>query len=505
MTESIWKRRDFVISTFLTGAWFATGCHTLSGGSTLEDQGPAMPGRSNWNDLDASLKDKYRTAVSWFKANDKQKYPASDPRSFLTWKKLASVHAQSCQHMNNLFLPWHRLYLNYFENACRYALGDASFMLPYWDFADKAFPDEFFAMTDLQSKRKITKGGRIPQEFVNQKLMKRLLTLNDFYAFHSGVSPTVFAQSDMMTSLLEGSAHNAVHTNVGGEMLGSNAPLDPIFWLVHANIDRIWATWALQNSNAVIPPEPALGVHGASKQWLETTVELSFNDRPGDAKKSLAKLLPDLPEGPHNARASARMKVKDLISTRNLHYSYDSLIGAKKVVNAVDFNRRNERLIDGISRVENNVLLSNLTVNEEVAGRLKDLNDPNNHASLLVLNVPIIPDPEVSNRTILRFFAFNAEELTLAAANELRGPLAVQRPDYLGSYNFLIQGHVHHEQVSQGTIHLNLDITEWLKKRGDFKKLTLLMVALDTGQSHAIVNLFGDIETEMKIQYSTLD
>ena len=56
------------------------------------------------------------------KANDKQTFPADDPRSLLSWDKIVNVHRVSCQHGNHLLLPWHRLYLQYFEQACRFAL-----------------------------------------------------------------------------------------------------------------------------------------------------------------------------------------------------------------------------------------------------------------------------------------------------------------------------------------------------------------------------------------------
>ncbi len=43
---------------------------------------------------------------------------------------------------------------------------------------------------------------------------------------------------------LEGTPHGAVHVGVGGLMGSFNtAALDPVFWLHHANIDRIWEIW----------------------------------------------------------------------------------------------------------------------------------------------------------------------------------------------------------------------------------------------------------------------
>lgn len=41
--------------------------------------------------------------------------------------------------------------------------------------------------------------------------------------------------------------HNQVHRWIGGDMLVGTSPNDPIFWLHHANVDRLW--WAWQNSS----------------------------------------------------------------------------------------------------------------------------------------------------------------------------------------------------------------------------------------------------------------
>src|SRR5262249_45000154 len=37
--------------------------------------------------------------------------------------------------------------------------------------------------------------------------------------------------------------HNRVHNWVGGSMLAMSSPNDPVFWLLHANLDRLWAAW----------------------------------------------------------------------------------------------------------------------------------------------------------------------------------------------------------------------------------------------------------------------
>jgi tyrosinase len=51
--------------------------------------------------------------------------------------------------------------------------------------------------------------------------------------------------------------HNRVHTWVGGDMQPGTSPNDPVFFLHHANVDRLWARW--QAAHATVPYAPASG------------------------------------------------------------------------------------------------------------------------------------------------------------------------------------------------------------------------------------------------------
>ena len=58
--------------------------------------------------------------------------------------------------------------------------------------------------------------------------------------------------------------HNLVHRWVGGDMLTGTSPNDPVFWLHHCNVDRIW--WQWQNAagplRPYLPPASAVGPIG---------------------------------------------------------------------------------------------------------------------------------------------------------------------------------------------------------------------------------------------------
>jgi len=67
---------------------------------------------------------------------------------------------------------------------------------------------------------------------------------------------TNFVSFQTMLERIHGGVHNAVggpDPALGGQMAGPNSPADPLFWLHHANIDRIWAEWQ-DNNPAKNPP-----------------------------------------------------------------------------------------------------------------------------------------------------------------------------------------------------------------------------------------------------------
>ena len=63
-----------------------------------------------------------------------------------------------------------------------------------------------------------------------------------------------------------------VDVAVGGTINSASSPSDSVFWLHHANIDRLWAQWQTAhpkaktpNSATVLQPSPLLGVKIATQ------------------------------------------------------------------------------------------------------------------------------------------------------------------------------------------------------------------------------------------------
>lgn len=74
----------------------------------------------------------YARAVAAMQSRDR-----NDPTS---WRYLATIHDTECQHYSWFFLPWHRIYLHYFERVIRQTIADlggpSDWALPYWNYSD---------------------------------------------------------------------------------------------------------------------------------------------------------------------------------------------------------------------------------------------------------------------------------------------------------------------------------------------------------------------------------
>lgn len=195
--------------------------------------------------------DAYRRGVAAMKA-----LPDSDCRS---WAYQANIHGtnlpssqwppnapfSSCAH-NSSFLPWHRMYLFHFENIIRKLSGYEDFALPYWNYSktNQAKIPEAFRLPAASSNTLydgtrnsgMNGGNTISSNTVNTT---SAMAQTNFFSFSNSVN---------------GTPHGGVHVTVGGNMGGFNtAGRDPLFWLHHCNIDRLWEKWLTQGAGRANP------------------------------------------------------------------------------------------------------------------------------------------------------------------------------------------------------------------------------------------------------------
>lgn len=214
------------------------------------------------------------------------------------------------------FTSWHRLYIWHFERICEKALADKlggkKFGLPYWNYLD---------LTQLKLPKSILDpqvriGGRLVDnalhhddrrpEFVSQGLRAIRTdpdstdilardTMRSKQFFDLSTSNGGFRQG--FSSAIDGTPHGSVHVRVGTEDgLGmgdfATAGRDPIFWLHHNNIDRLWESWRAPTAAGVSTRDPKAP---KASTWLNRTFKFAGVDGKASFKKASDALsLPKL-------------------------------------------------------------------------------------------------------------------------------------------------------------------------------------------------------------------
>jgi tyrosinase len=180
-------------------------------------------------------------------------------------------------HDGTVLFPWHRQLLDLFERELQTINPQVT--IPYWNWAVDNQPtssiwnDDFMGGNGDPTDNHVVKTGPFRQ---GQWILTRdgpdlrrdfgdwvsslptaqdeqvALTIPnyDVFPYDSGSDITQSFRNFMAgwnSPTIEPERHNRVHNWVGGSMLTEASPNDPVFWLVHANLDRIWADWETQH------------------------------------------------------------------------------------------------------------------------------------------------------------------------------------------------------------------------------------------------------------------
>lgn len=260
--------------------------------------------------------------------------PISDP---LSWRYQAAIHDyvpsedpfrsasdvlpsssdqtrfwRACQHGSWFFLPWHRMYLHHFEKMIMGHVarlgGPSDWALPYWNYSASAnaarLPEPF--------RDRNLPDGSPNHLFVNERDPRAnrgqsFATSTDTDITGALAEPTfgaaggsngfggarVRSHAGNGVGVLEVTPHGLMHVAVSGPsasgFMGSftRAPLDPIFWLHHCNIDRLWKVWRRSASSHTDPTENA---------WLDEPFD--FHDATGAAVTMTSKQVLDTRAAP---------------------------------------------------------------------------------------------------------------------------------------------------------------------------------------------------------------
>jgi Common central domain of tyrosinase/Polyphenol oxidase middle domain len=214
---------------------------------------------------------------------------ATSARELIGWNQ--------CEHGSYYFFSWHRMYLYFFERILRAASGDPNLALPYWNWSDpsqRALPQPFWQPqtgnplyippsytepdgTVLEGRpagvdagTSILSGGTVDFSVAFADTNFDSPAGNGLSFGGQIASPTQFNSPH---GALESQPHDVVHVALSGLMGDPDtAAQDPIFWLHHANIDRLWNHWIAQGGGRQDPTDAA---------WLNTI--FTFFDENGTA------------------------------------------------------------------------------------------------------------------------------------------------------------------------------------------------------------------------------
>lgn len=188
-------------------------------------------------------------------------------------------------HWNIGFCAWHRQYLRELEKALQAEVAGVT--IPYWDWTDHVgavstlFTNEFLGslrvgapgpVTDSVLRNPVPPAQRPawwPAGATGYPIHPLLRDGFGSVLARGSVGvgwPPTAAQIDQLERLvvmqpdvhpfwffwlvleaghpqIAAATHNTGHNFIGGHMSGGFSPNDPIFWLHHANVDRLWANW----------------------------------------------------------------------------------------------------------------------------------------------------------------------------------------------------------------------------------------------------------------------
>ncbi|KAK7931176.1 hypothetical protein PG985_001888 [Apiospora marii] len=237
-----------------------------------DDSGCADPAkRVEWRTLGADVQKQYVDAVLCLKTK-----PSGMGLNTTRYDDFPYVHTKLDQtiHTVAMFLPWHRLFVQVYEDSLR----DCGYTGPmaYWDWTLDTADVTKAPVWDPETG--FGGNGDPAIDPLKESSLKKCLVDGPLkgsqvaYTMH-GYAPHCLARNwnsgiafpgDMLADSytkevvaevaakdnyadfryeLEGGPHGAIHSAVGGDMSPATSPNDPIFFLHHAQIDRLWTQW----------------------------------------------------------------------------------------------------------------------------------------------------------------------------------------------------------------------------------------------------------------------
>ena len=149
-------------------------------------------------------------------------------------------------HSNAGFLPWHRAFMLDLERELQKL--DPSVTLPYWRFDEPApnlFTKDYIGVPNENGTLDFSETN--PLRFMSPPIIR-------IPRFDTNTQSAQWVMNEMSTMalgnnytgfiMMEGDPHGSAHGNFDGSISDiSAAAKDPLFFMLHANVDRLWAKW----------------------------------------------------------------------------------------------------------------------------------------------------------------------------------------------------------------------------------------------------------------------
>jgi tyrosinase len=173
---------------------------------------------------------------------------------FSDFRNVHSAAGDPEAHGRAGFLPWHRAFLLDLERELQQI--DPSVALPYWRFdrpAPSLFSRNFMGVT-VQSTGRVQFSAANPLQFWATDGVPGIVR-RPLFSTQTQSAPGVLTEiatlalggsSDLYSRLrtMEGNPHGTAHVSFTGSISQiPTAAKDPLFFLLHANVDRLWAKW----------------------------------------------------------------------------------------------------------------------------------------------------------------------------------------------------------------------------------------------------------------------
>jgi len=186
------------------------------------------------------------------------------------WTKLTQIHEQykAMSHNEPAFLPWHRGFMIYFQNLVHTV--DASVTVPYFDFSiDSQAPWKSVIWDFFGSSKE---NGCVPDgPFAGPNKVQYPTPHCLIRGFNpSGAGMSTLTTTEALGQLTRNSKdyttfeeglqygyHAVLHNTVGGvsgDMAQMYSPNDPIFFMHHMFVDKLWHDWTQSHAQATYLP-----------------------------------------------------------------------------------------------------------------------------------------------------------------------------------------------------------------------------------------------------------